>query len=317
MPAGGVERRELPAHPVRHGGRARRLAQRERRPRGSPPRRAVASRASRSTSEPTNGARSVLLMTSRSARAIPGPPLRGMSSPPATSMTKICTSASAGLKTAVRLSPPLSTSTRSSGPSSRSSCSTASRFDRDVVADRRVRAAAGLHGDDPLARAARRSRARTARPRSCRCRSSRRRCACSSRSSPQSAAMRLLLPDPTGPPTPTRSAPLSWQRGAPCGRRGRLPRARSPTAAGGGCSAIGRASAATCARPRVDLGRELGDPARGVGGVEAEQLQRGAGDGRGVVVERDRRDLARRRDRRRRRRRRARPGAASYANAAR
>ena len=82
----------------------------------------------RSRSEPTRSARSSLLTTSRSLRVIPGPPLRGMSSPPATSITKICTSASAGLKIAVRLSPPLSTSTRSSGARPRSSSATASRL---------------------------------------------------------------------------------------------------------------------------------------------------------------------------------------------
>ena len=40
---------------------------------------------------------------------MPGPPLRGTLSPPATSITKICTSTSARLNVAVRLSPPLST----------------------------------------------------------------------------------------------------------------------------------------------------------------------------------------------------------------
>ena len=81
---------------------------------------AVAGRAGRrerirSTSTPTYGARSVLLTTSRSARSMPGPPLRATSPPPATSSTKIWTSTSAGEKVAVRLSPPDSTSTRSSG----------------------------------------------------------------------------------------------------------------------------------------------------------------------------------------------------------
>ena len=36
---------------------------------------------------PTSGARSVLLMTRRSERVMPGPPLRGILSPAATSMT--------------------------------------------------------------------------------------------------------------------------------------------------------------------------------------------------------------------------------------
>src|SRR6185437_11035194 len=83
---------------------------------GEEPRRAAASRAITSRLAPTSGARSVLLMTSRSALVTPGPPLRGTLSPPATSTTKICRSTSPRLNVAVRLSPPLSTSTRSSGP---------------------------------------------------------------------------------------------------------------------------------------------------------------------------------------------------------
>ena len=59
---------------------------------------------------------SALAITSRSARSMPGPPLRGTSSPPAVSSTNTCASASAGLNVAVRLSPPLSISTTSSGP---------------------------------------------------------------------------------------------------------------------------------------------------------------------------------------------------------
>ena len=119
---------------------------------GSSPRRSLASRTMRSTSEPTKGARSVLLIVSRSARAMPGPPLRGMSSPAATSITKICTSASAGEKIAVRLSPPLSTKTTSSGPGRRLQLLDGLEVGGDVVADRGVRAAAGLHRGDPLDR---------------------------------------------------------------------------------------------------------------------------------------------------------------------
>ena len=58
---------------------------------------------------------------------MPGPPLRGTLSPPATSMTKIWTSTSARLNVAVRLSPPLS-SRSSSGANRRSRSSSASRF---------------------------------------------------------------------------------------------------------------------------------------------------------------------------------------------
>ena len=72
--------------------------------------------------------RSVLLTTNRSARPIPGPPLRATSPPPATSSTKICASTSAGEKVAVRLSPPDSTRTTSSGAKSASRSSTASRL---------------------------------------------------------------------------------------------------------------------------------------------------------------------------------------------
>ncbi len=54
---------------------------------GRSPRILRASRSITSSDAPTCGARSVLLMTSRSERVIPGPPLRGILSPPATSMT--------------------------------------------------------------------------------------------------------------------------------------------------------------------------------------------------------------------------------------
>jgi urease accessory protein len=47
----------------------------------------VASSAITSRLAPTSGARSILLMTSRSERVMPGPPLRGILSPAATSMT--------------------------------------------------------------------------------------------------------------------------------------------------------------------------------------------------------------------------------------
>jgi hypothetical protein len=54
---------------------------------GPSPRIFAASRAITSRLAPTCGARSVLLITSRSDCVIPGPPLRGTLSPPATSIT--------------------------------------------------------------------------------------------------------------------------------------------------------------------------------------------------------------------------------------
>src|SRR3954469_17049697 len=54
---------------------------------GLPPRTAAASRAITFRSAPTLGARSILLITSRSLRVTPGPPFRGTLSPPATSTT--------------------------------------------------------------------------------------------------------------------------------------------------------------------------------------------------------------------------------------
>src|SRR5260370_1262444 len=54
---------------------------------GLPWRMTVASRSITDRSAPTYGARSVLLMTRRSLRVTPGPPLRGTLSPPATSTT--------------------------------------------------------------------------------------------------------------------------------------------------------------------------------------------------------------------------------------
>ncbi len=47
----------------------------------------LASVAMTSSEAPTSGARSILLITSRSALVMPGPPLRGIFSPAATSMT--------------------------------------------------------------------------------------------------------------------------------------------------------------------------------------------------------------------------------------
>ena len=79
-------------------------------------------------SAPTNGARSVLLITSKSERVIPGPPLRGIFSPCATSITKIVTSAKSGLKVADKLSPPDSIKTISTSGKRATISSTASKF---------------------------------------------------------------------------------------------------------------------------------------------------------------------------------------------
>ena len=96
--------------------------------RGVRPRRPACGRRRRRRS----GARSTLLITSTSAIATPGPPLRGTSSPPAVSSTKIWASTRPVLNTAVRLSPPDSTSVTSTvePDASRriSSSSMASRF---------------------------------------------------------------------------------------------------------------------------------------------------------------------------------------------
>jgi len=59
---------------------------------------------------------------------------------------------SSGLKVAERLSPPDSTMIRSRPGKRRLSCSDRFEVDRGVLADRRVRAAAGFHADDPLGR---------------------------------------------------------------------------------------------------------------------------------------------------------------------
>src|SRR3954454_21005361 len=106
-----------------------------------------------------------------------------------------------------------------------------------------------------------------------------------SASVPHSAAIRLLLPEPTGPPTPTRSARSTGKEALPPfgvdGRReleahgGR----RGQRAAGGGDGG----------RLLGQRGRQLGEPARADRGVERQQLQGGRGHGGRVVVERQQR----------------------------
>src|ERR1700745_261477 len=94
---------------------------------GFSPRMRRASRAMTPRSAPTNGARSILLMSSRSERGTPGPPLRGVVSRPA-ALEKH----QGGVgKPGVRLVHGL-------------------EIDRRVLADRRVRAAAGLDADDAI-----------------------------------------------------------------------------------------------------------------------------------------------------------------------
>src|SRR5256885_196986 len=79
---------------------------------GRCPRIFLASRSMTSSEAPTCGARSILLITSRSERVMPGPPFDGILSPAATSMTYTVRSASSGENVAARLSPPDSISTR-------------------------------------------------------------------------------------------------------------------------------------------------------------------------------------------------------------
>src|SRR6185436_9680683 len=73
---------------------------------GRAPRIFFASCAITSSDAPTMGARSILLITSRSDLTMPGPPLRGILSPAATSITYSVRSDNSGLKVAARLSPP-------------------------------------------------------------------------------------------------------------------------------------------------------------------------------------------------------------------
>src|SRR3954470_15551107 len=105
-------------------------------------------------------------------------------------------------------------------------------------------------------------------------------------SAPHSAAIRLLLPEPTGPPTPIRSARstgkeslslLEVDRGGELERDPR--RARQRPAVGGDARGT-----------HGELRRQLGEPAGGHRRVEREQLERRGGDRRRVVVERQQRD---------------------------
>ena len=146
-----AERRRAARAPSRRRARRRRRAARSRRPAGRRGAR-TASRTIRSTSEPTNGARSVLLITSRSARAMPGPPLRGMSSPAGDVDHEDLHVGERGREDRGQVV---------AAALDEDDVQRAGRglelLDRlevggDVVADRRVRAAAGLDRGDPLGR---------------------------------------------------------------------------------------------------------------------------------------------------------------------
>src|SRR6476469_4209324 len=108
----------------------------------------------------------------------------------------------------------------------------------------------------------------------------------SAESAPQSAAIRLLLPEPTGPPTPIRSARSTGKEslslfevdGGGAFERDRGRRGQRPAVGGDRAGAHGQ------------LRRQLGEPARGDRGIERQQLQRRGGDGRRVVVQSEQRD---------------------------
>ena len=190
---------------------------------------------------------------------IPGPPLRGMSSPPATSITKICTSASAGLKIAVRLSPPLSTSTRSSGPLGALELGDRLEVGRDVVADRRVRAAAGLDGEDPVGRqhagAAQEERV-LGRVDVVRHDADRELVA--ERPAERRDERALAGADRAADPDPQRA--LRWQRASPRGRRGRASAARARARSRAGSRAD--PPPATARAGELHQRRRLDEPAR-------------------------------------------------------
>src|SRR6185436_18845918 len=106
-------------------------------------------------------------------------------------------------------------------------------------------------------------------------------------SAPHRAAIRLLLPDPTGPPTPMRRARSTGKEALPLldvdggGEFERDRRGCGERAAVGG---HGR-------RGALQQRREFGEPAGSQRRVEREQLEGGRRDGRGVVVEREQRGV--------------------------
>src|SRR6478752_5924399 len=105
----------------------------------------------------------------------------------------------------------------------------------------------------------------------------------SSASAPHSAAIRLLLPDPTGPPTPIRKARSAGKEALPLFEMDgcvELDRDRG----GRGQRAIVRGDAGGGAR---HVRREVREPARRDGRVERQELERRARDRGRVVVERE------------------------------
>ena len=101
----------------------------------------------------------------------------------------------------------------------------------------------------------------------------------------QSAATRVLLPEPTGPPMPIRRARSAGKEPLPRrGGWGRRARARPPArrrqrpVVGGDARAASAIDGAGAASQRD-----------GHGGIDRQQLQRGGGDRRGVLVEREQR----------------------------
>src|SRR6187549_2944375 len=94
-------------------------------------------------------------------------------------------------------------------------------------------------------------------------------------SAPHNAAIRLLLPDPTGPPTPIRSARSTGKESLSLFE---VDGGRELERDARGCgerATIG----GDRRRGRSELRRQLGEPAGGHGRIERQQLQRGRRDG--------------------------------------
>ena len=302
------------AGPSRPALRPTRGSVRESASTGRPSRACSASWTIRGTSTPTYGARSVLLTTSRSARSMPGPPLRATSPPPATSSTKIWTSTSAGENVAVRLSPPDSTSTTSSGREALLEVLHGHQVGGHVVADRRVRAGAGLDAHDPLLR---QDAGRAQEPGvlvGVDVVGDDGELAGSAASSRQTVAMSELLPVPTGPQTPSLRARRVGGQALNNLLVVRAWACAHPSMSGEPVAGIspGTSGSATSSANAVDVGQQADAPRRRVGRVEREQLERGREHGLHVVVGDDARQARRRAGRSPRRSRRA-PAAAAAA----
>src|SRR4051812_45349717 len=108
-------------------------------------------------------------------------------------------------------------------------------------------------------------------------------------SAAQSAATSVLLPVPTGPAIPIRSARSAGKEPP---RVVSMPLGPQVEQRGGGGRQL--AGCRRLAGERLDRRRRGRDPGGGVGGVDGEQLRRGGGDGGRVLVERQARDLDRR-----------------------